>query len=123
MQKIFQRTEIIKKDVMAKIAENSSVLALMKGEQENIKGEVKKIDFAPKVQEVTLENINIMKPLIFEIKDFTLQKDNFVRQNLLTKVEINSTLIEDINTMIKNLNNKYSQYKTTSDNIEQNIRE
>ena len=49
MQKIFQRTEIIKKDVMAKIAENSSVLALMKGEQENIKGEVKKIDFAPKV--------------------------------------------------------------------------
>jgi hypothetical protein len=29
--------------------------------------------------EVTLEDLNIMKRMIFEMKDFTTQRDNFVR--------------------------------------------
>jgi rRNA maturation endonuclease Nob1 len=69
----------------------------MRGEYENMKGEVQKIDNTPKPIEVTSEDINILKRMIFEMKDFTIATDNFVRQNLLTKLEINNTSIEDVN--------------------------
>lgn len=95
----------------------------MRGEYENMKGEVQKIDNTPKPIEVTTEDINILKRMIFEMKDFTIATDNFVRQNLLTKLEINNTSIEDVNQTIKNLNNKYVMYKTTSEKFESNIRE
>jgi hypothetical protein len=42
----------------------------MKGEVENFKGEVRKIDDTPKPAEVTMEDMNILKRMIFEMKDF-----------------------------------------------------
>lgn len=76
-----------------------------------------------KEPEVTLEDLNIMKRMIFEMKDFTAQTDNFVRQTLITKLEININGIEDVNNVVKNLNNKYNSYKQTFDSLEGNIRE
>ena len=40
----------------------------MKGEYENFKGEGHRIDSAPKPPEVTMEDINIMKRMIHEMK-------------------------------------------------------
>lgn len=76
-----------------------------------------------KEPEVTLEDLNIMKRMIFEMKDFTAQTDNFVRQTLITKLEININGIEDVNNVVKNLNNKYNSYKQTFESLEGNIRE
>lgn len=42
---------------------------------------------------------------------------------MLTKVEIHSTSIEDVNTIVKNMNNKYAVFKQTTDKLETNIRE
>lgn len=95
----------------------------MRGEYENFKKEEVKVEVEVKPPEVTIEDINIMKRMIFEIKDFTVQTDNFVRANLLTKLEINNTSIEDMNTIVKNLNSKYGVFQTTSEKLEANIRE
>ncbi len=57
------------------------------------------------------------------MKEFTMQTDNFVREKILTKIELNNTAVEDVAQQIKNLGNKYSLYKTTSEKFEQNIRE
>ncbi len=56
--------------------------------------------------------------MIFEMKEFTMQTDNFVRGQLLTKLEINNTAIEDFHQSIRNLTNKHSLYKTTSEKFE-----
>jgi len=70
---------------------------------------------ATKPSEVTLEDMNTMKRMFFEMKDNVKETDNFVRQNLLTKVELLSTGIEDVNIVVKNLGNKYNSYKSTFD--------
>lgn len=67
--------------------------------------------------------MNTLKKMIFEMKDFTVQTDNFVRGQLLTKLEINNTAIEDFHQSIRNLTNKHNLYKTTSEKFEENIRE
>ncbi len=67
--------------------------------------------------------MNTLKKMIFEMKEFTMQTDNFVRDKILTKIELNNTAVEDVAQQIKNLGNKYSLYKTTSEKFEQNIRE
>lgn len=64
-----------------------------------------------------------MKRMLFEMKDFTTQTDNFVRQNLLAKVDINNTAIEDTNQGVKNLSNKFGQFKSVTEKVEANIRE
>lgn len=79
MQEIFQHTEKVKKDVMAKVSEQNNVFAQIKGEVANMQGEVKKVEYDPKPPEVTMEDLNIMKRMIFEIKDFTTATDSFVR--------------------------------------------
>jgi len=84
----------------------------MKGEVENFKGEVRKIE-TPKPVEVTMEDMNIMKRMIFEIKDFVSQTDNFVRQNLLTKLELNNTSVEDISQQMKTTANRYLAFNTS----------
>ncbi len=85
----------------------------MKGEVENFKGEVRKIDDTPKPAEVTMEDMNILKRMIFEMKDFVSQTDNFVRQNLLTKLELNNTSVEDISQQMKNTANRYLAFNTS----------
>jgi hypothetical protein len=45
---------------------------------------------------VSLDDINKIKKMIFEIKDFTMQTDNFVRENVLSKIELNNTAVEDV---------------------------
>ena len=52
----------------SKIADQATVISKMKGEYENFKGEVHRIDSAPKPPEVTMEDINIMKRMIHEMK-------------------------------------------------------
>ena len=51
---------------------------------------------AQKPPEVSLDDINKIKKMIFEIKDFTMQTDNFVRENVLSKIELNNTAVEDV---------------------------
>lgn len=86
MQEIFQHTERVKREVMAKIAEQTTQISEMKGEYENIVHKEVEVSKAPEMKtaevkppEVTLEDLNIMKRMIFEMKDFTIQTDNFVR--------------------------------------------
>jgi hypothetical protein len=82
MSEIFQHTEKIKRDVMGKISETSSALTDLRGEQETalkVMESVKVEAVKPIEPEVTLEDLNIMKRMIFEMKDFTTQTDNFVR--------------------------------------------
>jgi transcriptional regulator with AAA-type ATPase domain len=82
MSEIFQHTEKIKRDVMDKISETSSALTDLRGEQETalkVMESVKVDAVKPIEPEVTLEDLNIMKRMIFEMKDFTTQTDNFVR--------------------------------------------
>jgi hypothetical protein len=101
------------------------MVSLLKGEQENLRVEtlnnltsvqqVTQAQVATKPSEVTLEDMNTMKRMFFEMKDNVKETDNFVRQNLLTKVELLSTGIEDVNIVVKNLGNKYNSYKSTFD--------
>lgn len=97
----------------------------MKGEYENISKEtaVQKEVVEIKPPEVTMEDMNIMKRMIFDMKEFTIQTDNFVREKLLTKLEINNTAVEDVHTLVKNLNAKYGAFKGTTEKLEANIRE
>ena len=109
------------------------MVSLLKGEQENLRVEtlnnltsvqqVTQAQVATKPSEVTLEDMNTMKRMFFEMKDNVKETDNFVRQNLLTKVELLSTGIEDVNIVVKNLGNKYNSYKSTFDQLDANIRE
>lgn len=78
---------------------------------------------APKEPEVTKEDINILKRMIFEMKDFTVQTDNFVRQQLLTKVELTATGVEDTNQVVKNIHSKYAGFKAVTDKLDASVRE
>jgi len=111
MQEIFQHTEKIKKDVSSKIAEQTSIFAEMKGEFEKFEADVPKVEPIKPV-EVTAEEMGIMKRMIYDIKEFTTQTDNFVRQNMLTKIDIYNTSVEDVSQSVKNLSGKYGYYKT-----------
>ena len=111
MQEIFQHTEKIKKDVGSKIAEQTSIFAEMKGELEKFEADVPKVEPIKPV-EVTAEEMGIMKRMIYDIKEFTTQTDNFVRQNMLTKIDIYNTSVEDVSQSVKNLSGKYGYYKT-----------
>jgi hypothetical protein len=100
----------------------------MKGEYENISKEVivkaqVPVEVEHKTPEVTIEDMNILKRMIFEMKDFTTQTDNFVRQNLLTKLDLNNTAIEDTNQSIRTLSNKWNSFKGVTEKLEANIRE
>jgi hypothetical protein len=57
------------------------------------------------------------------MKDYSVQTDNFVKQNVMTKLELNNTAVEDVVQQIKTLSSKYNYYKTTSEKFEANIRE
>ena len=59
---------------------------------------------------MSVDDLNTLKKMIFEMKEFTMQTDGFVRTQLLTKLEINNTAIEDFHQSIKNLNNKHKSY-------------
>ena len=137
MQEIFQHTERIKKDITSKIAETKSELSQeMKGISEDISktdnyksnsaAEIAMIQAAAMAQkppEVSLEDLNTIKKMIFEMKDFSVQTDNYVRQAVMTKMEINNTAVEDVVQQIKTLGAKNGFYKTAFDKFETNMRE
>ena len=122
MQEIFQHTERIKKEVTGKIAEQGQQMSAMKDEYKEVKLEATKavvqqqqqVVYAappvPQAPQVSVDDLNTLKKMIFEMKEFTMQTDGFVRTQLLTKLEINNTAIEDFHQSIKNLNNKHKSY-------------
>ena len=57
------------------------------------------------------------------MKDFSVQTDNYVRNTMMAKLELNNTAVEDVAQQIKTLGSKYNYYKTTSEKFEANIRE
>jgi len=51
---------------------------------------------AQKPPEVSLEDLNTLKKMIFEMKDFSVQTDNYVRNTVMAKLELNNTAVEDV---------------------------
>ena len=76
-----------------------------------------------KQPDMSSADIKELKKMILEMRETLNQTDTFVKGNLLTKIELLSTGLEDANTVTKNLENKYNSYKGTFDSLDANIRE
>ena len=89
MSEIFQHTERIKKEVTSKISETGNMVSQLKGEQENLRVEtlnnltsvqqVTQAAVSYKPSEVSLEDMDTMKRMFFEMKDNVRETDNYVR--------------------------------------------
>lgn len=139
MSEIFQHTERIKKEVHSKISETGNLVTQLKGEQENLRNEtftnlnsvqqatqqaaLQAAAMQVKQPDMSSADIKELKKMIVDMRETLLQTDNFVKGNLLTKIELLSTGLEDANTVNKNLENKYNSYKGTFDSLDANIRE
>lgn len=57
---------------------------------------------------VTIDDVQLIRKSIFEIRDISRETDEYLRQTLAAKVELHATKLEDCDTLLSNLNSKYS---------------